>query len=319
MLEYIFYAIIFICIFLLCFLLIKYIQQNNILNVVANNIKESTNNSSQQRISKERENYKKYGNSTNINFFTKIDIALEMSDLKRKFPFLNTELLLLLIGASAVGAGVIVFILFGSSLPLILIAAGGVVFAYYVVIYLMVAKNARIVDDSIVQLANLLYSYSNVNSDIITVLDNVSAQLQNPLRTAINTCVSEARFDGDISGAFGRMCLKMRHRKLTEMMQAIEEGSKNNANYSQIIGRCYDSIIIYKGEKEVRRAMANGARVNIMLMLLILVVAIVIILFMLNLSFIDFFFGSTGGKVMFSLCAIVFFYVFYKMITLGNK
>lgn len=172
------------------------------------------------------------------------------------------------------------------------------------------------IDESILQFANLLHSYS-YQSDLITIFESIIPQLEEPLRTAVATCVAESRVDGDVSGAIGRLSLKMRHKKLTELLQALDAGSKNNANYKAIIGRCYDSITIYKGEKEIRRATARGARINIILMLFIFVLCIATLVVFLELPLSLIFFSDSVGNKMFLFCCAVLLYVCWKFITLG--
>ena len=164
----------------------------------------------------------------------------------------------------------------------VLLACIITVFFFYFLYHAVSDMQVKKIDESILQFANLLHSYSYQN-DLISVFESITPQLEEPLKTAVATCVAESRVDGDVSGAIGRLSLKMRHRKLTELLQALEAGSKNNANYKAIIGRCYDSITIYKGEKEIRRATARGARINIILMLLIFVLCIATLVFFLEL------------------------------------
>ena len=200
-----------------------------------------------------------------------------MSSLKRKFPHINTELVLLFVALITLLIGIITAIILQNTM-FVLLACIITVFFFYFLYHAVSDMQVKKIDESILQFANLLHSYSYQN-DLISVFESITPQLEEPLRTAVATCVAESRVDGDVSGAIGRLSLKMRHRKLTELLQALEAGSKNNANYKAIIGRCYDSIIIYKGEKEIRRATARGARINIILMLFIFVYCYISIFF----------------------------------------
>lgn len=315
---YICYIVIFICLIGLCYLLVNTIKKKNVFNVVAEQLKLSTNRSFKARIKNTEEKYNQVGNESKVSFFTKLDITINLSSIKRKFPFINTELVLLFVALITLIIGVVIAIIF-HSFAFVALACVVTVFIFYCIFFSVSDKQLKKIDDNILQFANLLHSYSSMNSDLISLFESVAPQLEEPLRSAVNTCVAESRVNGDISAAIGRLSLKMRHRKLTELLQALEAGSKNNANYRSIIGRCYDSISIYKSEKAVRKATANGARLNILLMLFIFILCIFSLVYFLELPLSVLFFSDSIGNFMFVFCCIIFIYVAWKFLTLGSK
>jgi len=318
MLNYILYGIIFLCLIGLSYLLAGLIQRKNVFSVVANAIKDSTKDVSSVRHKQEWEDFKAAGNTEKLNFFTRIDIAIEMSGLKTYFSWFNTELLLLIVSAVVFAAGITVFI-FTQSVLYAVVTLGLCIFTFYAVVYLLNSRVTKIVDDNLLQFANLLYSYSNSMNDLVELFDVASLQLDEPLRGAVKKCVNEIRmFEGDTSAAFGRLILKVRHRKLTEMLQSLEEGSRNNADYRAILSRCYDSISIYKDQKEIRKTMARGARLNVAIMIGIFVLCLMMVLSITQTSFYEFYFASASGKIMFTYCVMVFIYTFWKMITMDR-
>ena len=314
---YIGYFIIFICFAGLSYLLVNTIKEKKVFNVVAEQLKVRTNMISKARIKSSEEEYKLVGNDEKVGFFTRLDIVINMSSLKRKFPHINTELVLLFVALITLVAGIITAIVLKNTM-FVLLACIITVFFFYFLYHAVSDMQVKKIDESILQFANLLHSYS-YQSDLISVFESITPQLEEPLKTAVATCVAESRVDGDVSGAIGRLSLKMRHRKLTELLQALEAGSRNNSNYKAIIGRCYDSITIYKGEKEIRRATARGARLNIILMLLIFVLCITTLVVFLELPLSLIFFSDKVGNRMFLFCCIVLLYVCWKFITLDSK
>lgn len=315
---YICYSVIFVCLVGLSYLLVSVIKKKNVFNVVAEQLKLSTSRSSNERIRNTEEVYNQVGNGDKVSFFTKLDITINLSSLKRKFPFINTELVLLFVAFFTLAVGFVTG-LFSHNFAFVLLACVVTIFIFYSIFFAVSDKQIKTIDDNILQFANLLHSYSNMNGDLISVFEAVAPQLEEPLKSAVNTCVAESRVGGNISAAIGRLSLKMRHRKLTELLQALEAGSKNNANYKSIIGRCYDSISIYKGEKAIRRATANGARVNILLMLFIFILCILSLVYFLEIPFKILFFSDKIGNLMFVFCCMIFIYVAWKFVTLGSK
>ena len=318
MLDFILHAILFLSLTGLSFLLVKFIQSKNVFSIVAHTIKDNTKDISIARQKQDQDYFKRVGNTEKLNFFTKMDIALEMSQLKTYFSWINTELVLFMVTVFIFITCTIVLILTKSILYAVL-AVIVCIFFFYILVYTLNARITRAVDENLLQLSNLLYSYSNSINDLTTLFDVVAGQLDEPLKGAIKQCVNEIKmFEGDTSGAFGRLILKIRHRKLTELLQALEEGSHNSANYRQIISRCYDSISTYKGQKEIRKTMVKGARLNVVIMIGGFLLSLLLIFNITQMTFYEFFFCSFSGKIMFIYCMIILLYTLWKWITMNK-
>lgn len=318
MLDFILHAILFLSLTGLSFLLVKFIQSKNVFSIVAHTIKDNTKDISIARQKQDQDYFKRVGNTDKLSFFTKMDIALEMSQLKTYFSWINTELVLFMVTVVTFITCTIVLILTKSILYAIL-AVIVCIFFFYIIVYTLNARITRAVDENLLQLSNLLYSYSNSINDLTTLFDVVAGELDEPLKGAIKQCVNEIKmFEGDTSSAFGRLILKIRHRKLTELLQALEEGSHNSANYRQIISRCYDSISTYKGQKEIRKTMVKGARLNVVIMIVVFLLSLLLIFNITQMTFYEFFFCSFSGKIMFIYCMIIFLYTLWKWITMNK-
>jgi Flp pilus assembly protein TadB len=302
----------------LAWLLVRCIQNNNIFAAAAEKIREGTDATSKNRRMENEVSYARMGNGQKISPLTKIDIALEMSGMKKVFGWLNTELLILITAVIAVASAAAAYIA-GHSIIYSFAAVCVVLSAGYMSVYLLSARNSKRIDDGILQFANLLFAYSNSSSDIITIFEQVAPQLEEPLRSPLLSCVNEVRLNGDLTGAFARLTLKLRHRKMTELLQSVEECSKNNANYSAVISRIYESISIYKGEKDNRAQMVRGARLNILILLAIFIVCILVLAGITEMSVYDMFFSSgTGGRIMFFTGTVELIYIIYKFISIGS-
>ncbi len=318
MLDSILYVILFLSLTGLSFLLVKFIQSKNVFSIVAHTIKDNTKDISIARQKQDQDYFQRVGNTEKLSFFTKMDIALEMSQLKTYFSWMNTELVLFMVTVVTFITCTIVLILTKSILYAVL-SVIVCIFFFYILVYTLNARIIRVVDENLLQLSNLLYSYSNSINDLTTLFDVVAEQLDEPLKGAIKQCVNEIKmFEGDTSGAFGRLILKIRHRKLTELLQALEEGSHNSANYKQIISRCYDSISTYKGQKEIRKTMVKGARFNVVIMIGVFLLSLLLIFNITQMTFYEFFFCSFSGKIMFIYCMIIFLYTLWKWITMNK-
>ena len=82
MLDFILHAILFLSLTGLSFLLVKFIQSKNVFSIVAHTIKDNTKDISIARQKQDQDYFKRVGNTEKLNFFTNLDIGLELGQLK---------------------------------------------------------------------------------------------------------------------------------------------------------------------------------------------------------------------------------------------
>lgn len=317
-LDYIVLGIALISCIALSYIVIKKIQENNAITLATKKLIKNTQNTSMERIKQEEEKRRLHGNYKNKNILYKMDISLLKSGLKKKFTFLSTELFFLIAAVIVVTAGMIT-LEFSKNLLYMILMMMLSAFVIYVAVYLLVQKNEKIIEDNMLQFADLLESYSSSSDDIINILDLIAIELDEPLQSSIYQCVNEARMDGDISSAFDRLIVRIDNKKFTQLIQNIEECSKNNADYGKVIRRNNESINLYISEKEIRKTMANQARINILIMFLIFGICIMFVSKFIDIGISEFFMSSGVGRGLFTITVMIFLYVIWKMISMGRK
>lgn len=299
----------------LSYFLLKLIRTNNISEEILRRMEDTYD----KRIKSSEDFEKIYGRQSKVNKLTKIDIDLEMSGLRIKFPSLNTEVLLLILAVILIVTLMLSYVIWSS---LLITCASVLVVCYFIKLFfiILIEKNIKAIDDGLIQFANQLYSYSNASNDIITIMSYSVPYLSEPLHSAIQGCVQEVRISGDLDLAFSRLNMKLKHRQLNMLLENLAESSKNNANYKEIIQRAHETIITYVADKEERRANAKVGIMTIGLMLAILLWAIYILVkTFLKQSLSQFFLGSLGGKWIFASLLVVIFFTLWKCINMGKE
>ena len=144
--------------------------------------------------------------------------------------------------------------------------------------------------------------------------------LNEPLYSTMQACVQEARMTGNIDLAFQRVNLKLKHRQLNMFLDNLVECSHNSANYKDVINRSYDTISVYVGNKEERKAKAKEGNVAIIAMLVVLFVSLLCILkAFLKTTAKEFFFGSFSGKVIFVTFMFTCLFSLWKCLNMGRE
>lgn len=310
---------IFLIIFSLClafgFFITKWIRSYSLSNI----IKYTSDN--YYKRTKDLEEYQKlYGNTDEkMSKLTKLDTELEMSGIRRKFPFVTTEILI------ACLVGVLVVTIIGvfsltSNFLLTVMVVMLMVFAYKLTMKMLIEKNIKNIDDGLVEFVNQLYSYSNASNDIVTIVGYAVPYLSEPLYSVMHACVQEARMTGNIDIAFQRVNLKLKHRQLNMFLDNLVECSHNSANYKEVIDRSYETISVYVSNKEERKAKAMEGNVAIISMLVVLFISLLFILkVFLKETMYSFFFSSFGGKVIFGTFLFTCLFSLWKILNMGKE
>lgn len=310
-------ALAFVSCTALAYFFINYVRKNNIFESLNNAIKESERSSYERRLLEE-ERYKKEGNTDKKNVFYKLDLVLMHSGIKDKLPFINTEVFLLLVSILSIGSAFIA----GRLLTNFFLGLGIgtlVLFIIICIIFTLVSRNERIIDENILQFADLLESYSSISDDIVDILERSVEYLEEPLYHMVKECVTESKTDGNVKMALQRLRMRVGNRKFSELMLNIEECSQSNADYASVIGRCKNSISIYISEKEERAHMAKDAKINILIMLGVMAVSMKVMESFVEENIFTFMMISSPGRTVLYAAFVVVLITLWKLITLGKK
>lgn len=270
------FAFLFIAIFIAIVVTLTLASKNKALIKASNELTKALNKNELKRNKEQLENVLMEGENDNQNIFYKLDVLIIQSGLKKKLPFLNSETFLIftiIIGlATSIFLQHIIGIYIISIISFLFVCAFG-----YMIIYIIAGRKFIQTEQCIMQFVNLLDNYSKTSDDIIDIFGKISYYLDEPLRTAIIECHTEATNTGDISTSFRNLSTKIEHPKFKEIIRNLEICRKHEANYSTIIKDIRYNLKEYLKSKEERKAEEQTARISMAIMVVFGVIILTII------------------------------------------
>ena len=227
--------------------LLDYIKKNRAIEKSVYRIYSTADERYEKRKEQKEKIYFEEGNVENTSFFYRLDLLIERSEIRKKIPFLSTEIYLLFLGIISVIAFVIGNLIFG-----LIGAVLGITLSILIIhssLYILARLNYERVDNEITKFVNLVESYSVSSND--------------PLRTYIETFYNEVSTTGDYDRAFMNLKNKAESERLKRVIENIELASQNEANYNEIIDDERNSLKAYSNAKEKRKELIAAGRSDI--------------------------------------------------------
>lgn len=304
---------------ILAIMLVSAVRKNKAIKSINQNLKVQV--AKTQKVSKRRKKQEEAlriedGGQEKESFFYKIDLSLEQSGISKILPFVNTEIFFVIIivsAAAAFGIGIKRTFLVG------VMAAFVTVFLYYVLIYLLTSSNYRKTEEQIVSFAGMLKNYSRTSDDILTILRNTAFYIEEPLKSVVMECYTEATTTGDVSGAMTKMALKVEHKEFKKIVNNMEMCSRHKANYGVIIDRSRDQIRAYVAAREEDKQMVNVGRLGILMILGVGALSMYMINGLPEEGIIQYLQQSMGGQVLLFYLFCVVLYTLWSMVSIGKK
>jgi len=306
-------SITFVLVTVLTCILTKEMISGNVFNTLSENLK----NKSEQRREAEEQKAIEEGYGDNHNVFFKIDLALIKSGIQVCFPFFTTEVFILFMAFMSVGIFVTLQVLFMSP-AISVIGVSLFIFGVYILIKILLNRNTAKIEENIMKFVNLTENYSKVSDDITQILRYTVPFLDEPLKSAVNSCVLEMQITGDTYAAFKRLEIRVSHPKFGELIRNIEICSRHDTDYSSIIRRNREVLQEYLSEKQVRKSMANSARLNIVILYAGASVAMIMAENIGEISLLHLLLTTSAGNILLLLLSAVIVFSGCKMIRMGS-
>lgn len=194
-----------------------------------------------------------------------LERQLQYSGLKIRFPHLTVEWW---IAGNTVGAVLVFFVL----LLLFDLWAAGVGVACilageWLLLRVLRTVNLRRVNNSLMKLLDFLGNYSVTAADATSVFSQVSRYMEEPLRSALDTCCYEAQTTGDSGLALLSMAEKIEHPKFKELARNMEISIRYCADFSALVKSSRKSLREYLRISLERRSMLRESAVNMALLM----------------------------------------------------
>lgn len=198
-------------------------------------------------------------------WWTTLERELNYTGLRLRFPNLTVEIWIvcnLIVGAcvttllfaqvSVMAGGIGLLVLFGGELT---------------VLRWMRTTNLRRVNGHMMKLLDFLGNYSITAGEITGILQQVSRYMEEPLKSALESCYYEAQFTGDTGLALLSMAEKIEHPKFKELARNMEVSIRYCADLTVLVSGSKRSLREYLRVTQERKGMLQEALVNMGLLL----------------------------------------------------
>lgn len=257
------------------------------------------------------------GKQEKESLFFRMDLLFTQSGLYKKFPFLNTELFFVIVLSTAAAGLFLLTNAFGLFVGIM--AFTGICFLWYLILYLLSAANYNKTEKQIIRFVNLLGNYAQTTDDIITCMEKVSVSLEEPLKSAVIECCTEARTNADTEAAFSRLAMKIEHEEFQKIIHSIEVCSKHRANYAAVISRSKGTLKGYLASREKQKKKVSSARISILLILAVGIFCLKMMNGLAEEGIINFLQKTIFGKGLLLYGFFLLIFSFWQMISMGRK
>jgi Flp pilus assembly protein TadB len=296
---------------------INHIQQSKAIEKSAVKMFSATEKSYNKRKGIEESRRLEDGNQEKQSFIYKLDLMIERSGLRKKIPFLNTELYIgITVVLAILGYIIITFIsgiwLLGAVFIMLMIIIS------YGLIYILSGIAYEKVDKTILPFVNILENYSGTDDDIVSILGKTYPYLENPLREHIEDFYNEVNSSGDTTRAFRNLEIKIENERFKEIIRNLEICSRHEANYQEIIKDTRVTLMDYLEAKQKRKAIISQGRIEIAMSIGMCSVMVVMFTgFVPNLF--DILINSAIGNGLLLYCIVVLGLCLWNMISFDKK
>lgn len=193
-----------------------------------------------------------------------VEQLLQYSGVRRRFANITAEWFL---AGNLAGMAV---------LSLVLGLAGGLTAAVVGVLSLGAAewfvlkklkeRNFRRTEENLMKLLDFLGNYSVTGGEITGILGQVSRYMEEPIKSALDTCCYEAATTGDTGMALRFMAERIEHPKFRELARNMEISMRYCADLSALVESSRRSLREYLRVAQERRGMLREAMIHLALL-----------------------------------------------------
>ncbi len=123
--------------------------------------------------------------------------------------------------------------------------------------------NFRRTETNLTKLFDFLDNYSVASGEITGIFGQISRYMDEPIKSALDTCCYEAATTGDVSMALLAMQEHIEHPKFKELARNIEVSVRYCADFSVLVNSSRRSLREYLKVSQERKGMLREAAVNL--------------------------------------------------------
>lgn len=126
--------------------------------------------------------------------------------------------------------------------------------------------NYRRTEAELAKLLDFLANYSAASGEITGIFEQISRYLDEPLRSALDSCSYEAATTGDVGMALLTMGEQVEHPKFKELARSMEISARYCADFSAMVDSSRKSLREYLRMSQQRKTMLQEAVVSLLLL-----------------------------------------------------
>ena len=155
------------------------------------------------------------------------------------------------------------------------------------------------------KLLDFLGNYSITAGEVTGILYQVSRYMEEPLRSALESCYYEAQLTGDTGLALLSMAEKVEHPKFKELARNMEVSIRYCADFTALVAGSKRSLREYLRVAQERKGMLQEAVVNMGLLLGLSLVILTAVGSLVQMSVSQLLLGTLPGKVGLCVLAVI--------------
>lgn len=297
-------VVIFICLFIGFLLLFRRVRWLETFSRLMKQTMETMDEAARKRLLHSRRTLLDMQREHTLWFF--VEQELQYSGMKRRFPGLTSENWI--VGNLVIGT--VIFIIFIPILPKFWMAFGGPIFlwgAELLTLSVYKMRAMRSVDHNLLKFLDFLGNYSITAGEITGIFHQVSKYVEEPLKSALDECCSEAQITGDTGLALLSMAEKIEHPKFKELVRNMEISIRYCADFTTLVNSSKRSVREYLRTGEERKSMLREAGINLMLLIGLSGVILLTVDGLIDVSVWHVLFFTLPGKIALTVLGLILF------------
>ena len=232
-----------------------------------------------------------------------LERELDYSGLRLRFPGLTSELWIL--GSLAAAACLFLFLSMSLGLWAAVIGNGALLAGEFLILLCLRTANLRAVNEHLMKLLDFLGNYSITAGDVAGIFHQVSRYMEEPIKSALDSCYYEAQITGDTALALRSMAEKIEHPKFKELARNMEVSLRYCADFTALVAGSRRSLREYLRLSQERKGMLREALVNMVLLLGLSMVVLAAVGRMVQLSGLQILTGTVPGRIGLGVIGII--------------
>ena len=232
-----------------------------------------------------------------------LERELDYSGLRLRFPGLTSELWIL--GSLAAAACLFLFLSMSLGLWAAVIGNGALLAGEFLILRCLRTANLRAVNEHLMKLLDFLGNYSITAGDVAGIFHQVSRYMEEPIKSALDSCYYEAQITGDTALALRSMAEKIEHPKFKELGRNMEVSLRYCADFTALVAGSRRSLREYLRLSQERKGMLREALVNMVLLLGLSMVVLAAVGRMVQLSGLQILTGTVPGRIGLGVIGII--------------